>query len=188
MGKIAIGGLFLGMIASGAEVIDAAYIIRLKNGNEYITARYWQEGSQVLFDADGGIFGVEKAFVAKIEKSSKTARLATVKDHDPAAAGQVNAETQDKDSAGTNPGVETKLEKTRDINDPVLAEYSRLKERAKAVDSLLTSEIRDLLREITAFKNKLAKDSKLFIEYGREFNEAHEVGDAVESALRSRTQ
>ena len=23
---------------------DAAYVIKLKNGNEYVTARYWQEG------------------------------------------------------------------------------------------------------------------------------------------------
>ena len=28
MRKIAVGGLFLGMIASGVEVIDAAYIIK----------------------------------------------------------------------------------------------------------------------------------------------------------------
>jgi hypothetical protein len=53
---------------------------------------------------------------------------------------------------------------------------------------MLTGEIRELLSQITAFKNKLAKDSKLFVEYGREFNDAHEIAAAVETALRSRTQ
>src|SRR6185503_12748353 len=50
---------------------DAAYVITLKNGNEYVTARYWQEGGQVLFDTYGGIFGIEKAFVSKIESSER---------------------------------------------------------------------------------------------------------------------
>ena len=53
---------------------------------------------------------------------------------------------------------------------------------------MLTGEIRELLSQITAFKNKLVKDSKLFIDYGREFNDLNEIGDIVETALRSRTQ
>ena len=188
MRQFLLWGMFLGILGSSFDLLDAAYVIRLKNGNEYVTGRYWQEGSQVLFDTYGGVFGVEKAFVAKIEKALQTARIATVNDYSRAAGGETNSEMQNKDSAEPTPGLESKLQKARDINDPVMTEYNLLKERAKTVDSLLTSEIRDLLKEITAFKNKLAKDSKLFIEYGREFNEAHEVGDAVESALRSRTQ
>jgi hypothetical protein len=53
---------------------------------------------------------------------------------------------------------------------------------------MLTAEIRELLTQITAFKNKLSRDSKLFIQYGREFNDAHELGNAVETALIARTQ
>jgi len=186
MRKFALAGLFLVVSGSGLDVLDAAYLIKLKNGNEYVTERYWQEGSQILFDTDGGVFGVEKAFVAKIEKSLQTARIATAKDHDPAAVGQANSEN--KDSAGIKPAAEPKIEKKRDDKDPVLSEYNRLRDKSKEVDGMLTSEIRELLKEITAFKNKLSRDSKLFIEYGREFNDAHEIGDAVESALRSRTQ
>ena len=37
----------------------AAYIIKLKNGNEFITGRYWHEGRQLMFDAYGGVFGIE---------------------------------------------------------------------------------------------------------------------------------
>jgi hypothetical protein len=53
---------------------------------------------------------------------------------------------------------------------------------------MLTAEIRELLNQITAFKNKLSRDSKLFIQYGREFNDAHDLGNTVETALVSRTQ
>lgn len=177
--------LFL-WITTGLEVTDAAYIIKLKNGNEYLTESYWQKGSQVLFSTYGGIFGVDKTFVAKIEKSLQTDRIASAKD--PVGDARTNAEIQNKDSSDPTPGSKPKAEKKRDPNDSVVSEYNRLRDRAKEVNGLLTSEIRELLKEITAFKNKLSRDGKLFIEYGREFNDAHEIGDTVESALRSRIQ
>ena len=53
---------------------------------------------------------------------------------------------------------------------------------------MLTPEIRELLMEITAFKNKILRDSKLFIKYAREFNGAQEIGNVTENALTSRNQ
>ncbi len=76
----------------------------------------------------------------------------------------------------------------RDPDDAIVSEYKRLKVRSKEVDSMLTSEIRELLKDITAFKNKISRDSRLFVEYGREFNDTHEIGATVENALASRTQ
>jgi len=46
-------------------------LARLKNGNEFVTSRYWPEGRQILFDTYGGVFGIDKAFVTKIEASDK---------------------------------------------------------------------------------------------------------------------
>ena len=172
------------VIIGAFDGLHAAYIIKLKNGNEYVTERYWQEGGQLLFETYGGTFGVEKTFVAKIEKSThQPPRIATAKEADPATNLEPAAkEAMDKQAS------EPKVEKKRDEQDPIVSEYNRLRNKAQEVGGMLTTEIRELLKEITAFKNKLARDSKLFIEYGREFNEAHEIGDIVESALRSRTQ
>ena len=188
MRKIAVGGVVVAIVASGFGVLDAAYIIKLKNGNEYITARYWQEGSQVLFDTYGGTFGVEKAFVSKIAKSDQTFRPVMIPERDQAKTPQTSSDTLMKDAAEPKPIPESQVEKKRDSNDPVLSEYNRLKEKSKEVASMLTSEIRELLKEISAFKNKLSRDSKLFIEYGQEFNDAQEMGEAVENGLRSRAQ
>jgi hypothetical protein len=65
------------------SVADATYIIKLKNGNEYITTRYWQEGRQVFFDTYDGVFGIERTFVTKIEKTDQIIRLASAADRDP---------------------------------------------------------------------------------------------------------
>jgi hypothetical protein len=51
---------------------------------------------------------------------------------------------------------------------------------------MLTEEIRALLREIKAFKDKISDNSKLFVEYSREFNDLHEISSAVEAAFNAR--
>ena len=188
MGKPWIYAAVVATLLGGIETADAAYVIRLKNGNEYITTRYWQEGGQVLFDTYGGIFGVEKSFVTRIEKTDQPFLLATAGDLDPAGNTSPPLSKQNDDSSDKKPAAAKESEKKRDADDPVVGEFNRLKEKSKAIDGMLTSEIRELLNQITAFKNKLSKDSKLFIEYSREFNDVREIGNTVESALRARTQ
>jgi hypothetical protein len=162
----------------------ATFIIRLKNGNEYVTNRYWQEGAQILFDAEGGVFGIDKMFVNKIEKTDKVIRLVTVDRRDPAQASQTEPLKETPNKQHSNHDAKNKL---REPNDPIVAELNRLTAKSKEVDGMLASEIRELLNEITQFKNKLLKDSKLFIEYGREFNDLQQLGSVVETAFRSRT-
>ena len=187
MRKLILGGMFMTVLGNGANAADGAYIIRLKNGNEYVTARYWQEGTQVLFDTYGGVFGVDKAFIFKIEKSSNGVRLAAVSDGGAAEPTQSSPDKSNKDSTESKPISQSKIQE-RDPDDAIVSEYQRLKVRSKEVDSMLTSEIRELLKNITALKNKISRDSRLFVEYGREFNDAHEIGATVENALASRTQ
>jgi hypothetical protein len=187
MQKLAAGGLIVGMLGGGVGIGHADYIIKLKNGNEYVTGRYWHKGTQVLFDTYGGVFGVDKAFIFKIEKSGQAVDLASVADRHASKPSQSSSDKPNKESTESKPLSQSKTQE-RDPGDAVVSEYKRLKDRSKEVDGMLTSEIRELLKEITAFKNKLSRDGKLFVEYGREFNDAQEIGAAVETALRSRTQ
>lgn len=171
---------------AGPPLADGSYVIKLKNGKEYLTARYWQEGGQILFDVYGGVFGVQRAFVAGIERASQLRSIQTADRENLEVAG-TNLKTE-KISNDEPKNQEPRPKPQRPSSDPITSEFNRLRDRSKQVDSLLTSEILELLKEITAFKNKLSKESRLFIEYGREFNDAHEIGDVVESALRARTQ
>ncbi|HEY5542712.1 MAG TPA: hypothetical protein VIM04_05550 [Candidatus Binatia bacterium] len=185
MHKVTLAALIAGITVGGIGVLDAAYVIKLKNGNEYVTARYWQEGAQVLFDTYGGTFGVAWEFVAKIAKTDQSVGLDTVTGRNSATPGQAGSKEQRND-AESKSAVASKTEKKRDPDDPVVGEFNRFKEKSKEVDGMLTSEIRDLLREIKVFKDKISGDSKLFLNYGREFNDVHEISSAVEAALESR--
>ena len=184
MQKPTVGLIVVIMSLGTIDFANATYVIRLKNGNEYVTTRYWQEGTQILFDTYGGIFGVDRAFVGGIEKSDKMIRLAPVAEQVPRETIQGEATKGTSDIETPPPDVK-KTEPSPD--DPIIAEFNRLKQASKEVDSLLTPEIRTLLGEITAFKNKLSKDSQLFFKYPREFNDANEISSVVEDALRART-
>jgi hypothetical protein len=185
MWKFASGLAFAVCLTSAAEG-SAAYLIKLKNGNEFVTARYWQEGKQLMFDTYGGVFGVDRAFVTRIEQSDKPVSLAVATQELPEQKPQ-NESSEKKDPAQPSKPVQAKPEAKRD-DDPITQKFNGLKERSKGVDGMLTSEIRELLGEITAFKTKIRSDSKLFINYAREFNEAQELGNVTEAALRSRGQ
>lgn len=176
-------GLVFAIWGDWLSVADAAYVIKLKNGNEYVTSRYWQEGGQVRFDTYGGVFGIEKAFVTKIEKTDQVVRLATIADRDPGEKFQAETSQKDKESEEAKPAIESKK---READDPIVSEFNRLKEKSKEVEGMLTSEIRDLLREIKAFKDKMSRNSKLFIEYAREFNDIHQISSEVEAAFNAR--
>ena len=167
---------------------DAGYLIRLKNGNEYVTNRYWHQGSQIFFDTYGGVFGIENAFVNKIEPADQLTRLTGIPDRNATEKSQIDVKAEDRTKVGEPGTQEAKVTEKRDLNDPIIGEFSQLKKQSAEVSGMLTEEIRELLQRITTFKNKLSKDSKLFFEYAREFNDAQEIGNTVETALRTRTQ
>lgn len=60
-----------------AGIGDAAFRIELKDGKEFITDKYWEEGGQIKFNYYGGVVGVAKDSVGKIEKTTAPARTGT---------------------------------------------------------------------------------------------------------------
>jgi len=163
---------------------DAAYVIKLKNGNEFVTGRYWQEGKQIMFDTYGGVFGVDKAFVVKIERSDKPVKLASapvepadVKPQPEPARVEDRSKNRDKSSESAA--------KTPREEDPILKDFNALKERFNRLDGMLTSEMIELSKDLSSFKRKVQTSGKSN-DYINEFTEAFKLGDALEAALKSR--
>lgn len=46
-----------------------SYLIKLKNGQEFLIPQYWEESGQIMFDYYGGVVRIEKDQVEKIESS-----------------------------------------------------------------------------------------------------------------------
>jgi len=49
-------------------VSHAEYLIQLSNGGQFVTPQYWEEDREIRFYISGGVMGIEKNFVKKIEK------------------------------------------------------------------------------------------------------------------------
>jgi hypothetical protein len=142
----------------GISTADAAYVIKLKNGNEYVTTRYWREGTQVLFDTYDGVFGVDHAFVSKIERSDRTISSATEITKDKQT--EVGQESRNESGDGKNPqplkpkpapAVKEPLKKDEDI----LKEYGELQQRFGQLNDLPKHEVHALDADIESLRKKV---------------------------------
>ena len=162
----------------------AAYIIKLKNGNEFITGRYWHEGRQVMFDTYGGVLGIDRSFVVTIEESNNPLKpISTVENSVEARSQVVTKEEKESKKKASSPAGQ-KVETKRD-EDPVLRDFDALKENVKGLNGMLTTELQDFSRNLTELRQRIQLSGKSN-DYLREFAEISKMGEMVETALKSR--
>ncbi|MGH7793336.1 MAG: hypothetical protein ACREQ2_00310 [Candidatus Binatia bacterium] len=192
-------GLLYAAILTGClgrfEFVDAAYVIKLKNGNEYLTTRYWHEGTQVRFDTYGGIFGIDKTFVARIEQTNRVVPspismssmgkpLANEQESSSSLAGKEmsNQQTDEKDHKATKAPATQKDPVKKD--ESVLKEYAELQTRFGQLNDLPKHEIHALDADIGSFRQKLG-NSKLAEAHQDELDAMRTLQRAIESYLKA---
>jgi hypothetical protein len=181
-------GLLLGLfLVPLGDTAMGAYVIRLKNGNEFVTGRYWEEGRQVLFDTYGGVFGIDRSLVAKILQSDKPILLLPIREHAPEEKPKLDAATEktekkeaDKPSA---PEEAKSVEKSAD--DPIQKEFNTLKAQSAELSTMLTGELDEHLKKVVALMSRIQSDRKIN-QYLREYSELNAMANAAEAALKSR--
>jgi hypothetical protein len=177
-------GLFLVPIGDTAM---GAYVIRLKNGNEFVTGHYWEEGRQVLFDTYGGIFGIDRSLVAKILQSDKPILLPPVRGHNLEEKTKLDAATEKTEKKEANkpsaPEEAKSVEKSAD--DPIQKEFNTLKAQSAELSTMLTGELDEHLKRLAALISKIQSGRKIN-QYLREYSELNAMANAAEVALKSR--
>jgi serine kinase of HPr protein (carbohydrate metabolism regulator) len=166
-----------------ADLADAAFVIKLKNGNEFVTGRHWQEGTQVMFDVYGGVVGVDRNFVSKIARSDKPLQLNTLPRQDEKP--QVTARKDESESNKALVPSTAKTEVKVDTNDPILKDLEVLKQKFSSVSGMLTSELNEFSKDVTTLKRKIQTSGESN-RYLNEFTELHRIGDALEDILKDR--
>ncbi|MBW2636885.1 MAG: hypothetical protein JRC86_05080 [Deltaproteobacteria bacterium] len=130
------------------EIISglASYKITLKNGSVLYAGHYWKEGGQVLFYTYGGILGVEKGSVKKIEESEVVVRVVTPPAVKPA-----------EDLAKVEEGVPKAKEGVPDkappegkgaVNNKLMDEFNAIKGRYNVAGTLATDELVTLSEDL----------------------------------------
>jgi len=165
-------------------VVEAAYVIKLRSGKEFITGRYWYEGTQVMFDLNGGgVLGIDRSSVTAIEESNKPVNpIPTVESSGEAKPqGAAREERENKnESSPASPKSEIKRDE-----DPILRDFDALKEKSRGLNGLLTSELQEFSKNLTELRRRIQLSGKSN-NYLREFAQISEMGDMVETALKSR--
>jgi hypothetical protein len=151
---------FIAAVFFGPAHARAAYVIKLKNGNEYITMRYWHEGTQVLFDTYDGIFGVATNFINKIEGSSRPAPLSA-----PTSAAEkpddLNQQQTISSTASQNIDVKNIVKDQKTPPRPlkkdaeILKQYAELQNRFGQLNDLPRHEVYALDADIDSFRKKV---------------------------------
>jgi hypothetical protein len=164
---------------------EAAFVIKLKNGNEFITSRYWQDNKQIIFETYDGTFGVDKAFVTKVEKSDKPVRLITTAQ---AVAEVKSVETTDKGVDEGNRSLaesQEKLPPKKNEDDPIFKHFLSIRERSKNIGGMLSSELNLLAKDLGDLKRAMQLGGKTS-EFLDEFRELHDIAERVEDAITGR--
>ena len=181
--KIIAGGVVA--VLFGAGIGESAYVIKLRNGNEYITERYWHKGAQVLFDTYGGVFGVDKRFIAKIEKTDKPVRLIAAEPPSPELKSVEDSVKNSGEGKKETTETQEQVLSKRNEDDPILRHFQIFKERAKHIDGMLTSELTQLIKDLEDLKRAMQLSGKTN-DFLAEFGELHDLGDRLEEALKGR--
>ena len=178
-------GFILVASVSVSSLAHSAYAIKLKNGNEYITNRYWQESTQVLFDAEGGIFGIDKVFVSKIEKTDKVVKLITNTNLDPSNKPEGIVKENGIDATKEAPLSAAKTPATKDENDPIYKDFTALKAQSDSLPSMSPSEMDEYVKKLVGLISKIQNERKIN-QYRQEYSELNALANSLEDAIKSR--
>ncbi|MDO9567536.1 MAG: hypothetical protein Q7J15_12475 [Candidatus Desulfaltia sp.] len=161
----------------------SSYLIELKNGSTFITNHYWKEGRQIRFYYRGGVVGISKNLIRKIEEADMVYEEKAVSSEKKPETAPVKAKPED----------DAKTEETRDAgaavkkDDLFIKEFNALKKRFENIESTPTPELYEFSKDLTNFRDKIHK-SRLGHVYVNQIYEIHAMGDELETVIKSRGQ
>ncbi len=143
-----------------------------------------------MFESYGGVFGVDSAFVSKIDRSTLSVPLATqspspeIKTNapPPASGSTGSSETSDRrvespENKATKPAAPSTPKELLKKDEDVMKEYSELQKRFGQLNDLPKHEVQALEADIDSFRRKVTSS---------ELAEAHkEETDAMGALLRT---
>ncbi len=144
--------MFLSFLALAFPVTgDAAYLIRLKNGGEFKTLRYWGEGNQIKFYIYGGVAGIQKDSVRKIEKAASE-NIIYKKSQSSQKVAETPSETNDLKDKKAEEKIDISYykEKKSQLETELKRALDRVREADKNKDSKAREEARDEAKKISA--------------------------------------
>ena len=178
--------IFSAFLVMGESLCHAGYLIELNSGAKFFTSQYWQENDQVWFQQAGGLVAVPKNQVKTIQKSEvqKPIRNPGNTDQSIDRAPAAVSKPEGKDTQ-TVPGSASAPEFRKDAG--IEGEFDSLKQRVTNADSLEKTELIELAKDMTAFRNRVLAKNLGHI-YTDRLLELSGMFDTIEDIIKSGNQ
>ena len=175
--KNLVSGIIIIAFVLYPSICFSSYIIQLKNGGEFITYHYWEEGGEIKLHIYGGVMGIQKDFVETIEESNVVHKEKTVSLKKPEPVPVKTEPKGDAKTQKTTPPVESKKEKR------FMKEFYLLKERFKDANIMRTQELYQFAEDLTGFRDKVLKNRSGHL-YSDQLLEIYSMMDEVEDKIK----
>lgn len=165
------------------SICFSSYLIELKNGSTFITNHHWKDGQQIKFYYSGGVVGISKNLIRKIEKIDLVYEKKTASPQKKSETASVKTESE-VDTKPKTEGVPTAsaVEKKDDL---FMEEFNALEKKFKNVSSMPTPKLYNFAKELTSFRDKVLK-SRLGHVYTNQIYAIYSMGDEIESIIKRR--
>lgn len=144
-------------------LVQAAYVIHLKDGGQYSTAQYWEEDGQIKFMVQGGVMGIDKSEVQKIVKTKDV--MTSDDDEMPRAVQPASVPVKKSESEVKKEGKKTKVAQDAPDapgkNKGIMSEFRMLKKRFDARSGLTVDELQSLRADLIELRNRISNDKQL---------------------------
>jgi hypothetical protein len=167
------------------SVCFSSYLIELKNGSNFITNQYWEEGSQIKFYYSGGVVGISKNLIIKIEKTDLVYEEKTVSPQKKPETASVTTEPEAGAKTKTEGAAAAGTAEKKD--DLFMEEFNALEKKFKNISSMTTPELYNFAKELTSFRDKVHK-SRLGHVYVNQIYAIYSMGDEIEAVIKRRRQ
>ncbi len=129
------------------------YQIYLKNGSQFETNLYWEEGGQIKFYTRQGIVGIPKNSVDKIKKSPLRPEETSEIKKQPKKLQETRADSPKADASETNRKGDFKKD------SPFPEDIKRLEKRFELRKNMTVEELDHFKNELTLLRDKISSDS-----------------------------
>ena len=184
----------------------SSYIIHLKDGREFATDRYYEEGGQIKFKRYGGIIGIQKDLVREIEVIEEVEELPAEKAEAKQEVPEAKTEAE-KQGASESPEKAVEVEKPKEqgaeqakeqekpedaseeekknLIDKYTKEFNLINEKFKDIQMMTKEDLYEFVDEVITFK-KGVLSNRLGGIFSKQLLETYSMLDKIEAILKFR--
>jgi len=128
-------------------ISDASSIIHLKNGGRLLTSFYWEEKNEIKIYVMGGVIGIEKNSVRKIEKSNMASDDHSYKEVTGQSIPQVKPAPETAKTEMKEKEEKFDLKPYKSKKDQMTIELDELMEKKRKATSIGDNDAKEKLKE-----------------------------------------